>query len=182
MPAFLKYALVAVLTAVSIVGIAFVTGAFLPGEFEVTRTVTINRPPQNVWWVLTDYNNLQLWHPQYRGVRMLSNPGETPVRWSAIYTDGLLANVVVTESKYPVRYAERINDNKVSFTGGWEVDLQGGDLTTQVTAHSHVELHKPFDKLFVRLFIKPGDEVDRILQGLKRRVEGSTVKPSAATS
>lgn len=182
MQLFVKWTAVAALTAVLIVAIALVAGAFLPAKIEVTRTISINRPPQSVWWVLTDYSNLTLWHPQYRSVRMVSSPGENPIRWLAIYTDGRTANVVVTESNYPTRYAEQISDRNLPFTGAWKLDLEGRDLTTRVTVHSKVELHRPLDRLFVHLFVRPGEEVDRILLGLKRRVESVTIKPSAATS
>ena len=62
------------------------------------------------------------------------------------------------------------------------MDLQRRELTTQVTVYSHAELHRPLDRVFVHLFVKPDLEVEKILSGLKRRVESSTVKPSAATS
>ena len=82
----------------------------------------------------------------------------------------------------PYYYAERISDTNLPFSGGWKLDLERRELTTQVTVHSRSELHWPLDRLFVRLFVKPEREVDKILDGLKRRVEGSTVKPTAATS
>src|SRR5689334_15894424 len=113
MPVFIRWTLVAFSIAFLLVAAAMVVGAFLPANIDVTRTISINRRPPNVWWVLTDYNNLTLWHPQYRGVRLLSNLGDKPTRWSAIYTDGQSANVVVSEETYPVRYAEQISDRKL---------------------------------------------------------------------
>jgi predicted HAD superfamily phosphohydrolase len=113
---------------------------------------------------------------------MTSLPGEKPTRWRATYTDGRTCNFVVLEEDAPRRYAERISDTNVPFAGAWNLELERRELTTQVTAHSRVELHRPLDRLFVRLFVKPEVEVEKILNGLKRRVEGSTVNPTPATS
>jgi hypothetical protein len=182
MQVFFRWLLVAALAVILILAVAFAAGARLPARIEVTRTVVINRPPENIWWVLTDYNSLSLWHPQYRGTRIISSPGEKPVRWRAIYTDGRTANVTVSEEGFPLRYAEQISDTALPFSGKWQLDMERNDLTTKVTAHSTAELHRPLDRLFVHLFVKPDLELDKILAGLKRRVESSTVNPTPATS
>jgi hypothetical protein len=176
-----KWVLVAVGIFVVVIAAAMAVGFTLPAQIEVTKTIAINRPPENVWWVLTDYNNLSLWHPQYRGSFMTSLPGEKPTRWLATYTDGRTATVEVSVADYPNHYAERIIDAKLPFGGNWKLDLERRELTTEVTVHSHAELHRPLDRVFVRLFVKPDLEVERILEGLKRRVETTTVKPSPGT-
>lgn len=178
----LKWALVVIGAFALVVTVAIAVGMTMPAQIEVTRTISINRPPENIWWVLTDYNGLTLWHPQYKSTAIVSSPGEKPTRWRATYTDGRTANVEVSDEHSPVHYAERISDTNLPFSGGWEVDLERRELTTQVTVHSHAKLHRPLDRVFVRLFVKPEREVEKILDGLKRRVEGSTVKPTAATS
>jgi Polyketide cyclase / dehydrase and lipid transport len=162
--------------------IALVAGTLLPARIEARRIISINRPPENVWWVLTDYTNMALWHPQYKSAAPVSNPGDKPMRWRAIYTDGLAATVEVWQERYPTFLAERISDPKLPFSGNWKVDLLRKDLTSQVTVQSSVELRKPFDRLFVRLFVRPEAELDRILNSLKRRVESTTIKPTPATS
>jgi uncharacterized protein YndB with AHSA1/START domain len=165
-----------------ILAVAFTVGSTMPEKLEVTRSVTINRPPENVFWVLNDYNSLALWHPQYRSTSLISSPGDKPVRWRATYTDGRVANIVVSEDNPPERYAERIADANLPFSGAWVLDMERRDLSTKITAHSISEIHRPLDRLFVHLFVKPELELDRILAGLKRRVESSTVTPTAATS
>lgn len=182
MRVFFRWVLVAAVTLALILAIAFTIGSTIPEKIEVSRSIVINRPPENIFWVLGDYENLALWHPQYRSVSVISSPGEKPLRWRATYTDGRTANIVVAEDNPPLRYAERIADSNLPFSGGWTLDMERRDLTTKVTAHSTAELHRPLDRLFVRLFVKPDLEVDRILDGLKRRVETATVKPTAATS
>jgi uncharacterized membrane protein len=182
MQVFFRWVLIATSAVVLILAIAFAAGATLPARIEVTRTVVINRPAEDIWRVLTDYNSLALWHPQYRGTRMVSNPGEKPVRWRALYTDGRSANVAVSEESFPLRYAEQISDADLPFSGKWQLRMEPSDLTTKVIAHSTAELHRPLDRLFVRLFVKPDLELDKILAGLKRRVESATVNPTPATS
>jgi len=179
---FLKCALVAIGTFALLIAAAIAYGTTLPSQIEVTKTISINRPRENVWWVLTDYNSLTLWHPQYKAARMISSPGEKPTRWRATYTDGRSADVEVSEESYPLHFVERIADTNLPFAGYWKVELERRELTTQVTVHSHAELHRAMDRVFVHLFVKPDVEVEKILSGLKRRVESSTVKPSAATS
>ena len=161
---------------------AYLAGTLLPGHIEVRRTITINRPPENVWWVLTDYANMALWHPQYKRTAPLSNPGDKPMRWRATYSDGVTVNVEVWQEQYPKLLAERISDRRRRFAGGWKVDLVRKQQTSVVTAQSTVELRRPLDRLFVHLFVKPDAELDRILNSLRRRVESTTVMPSAATS
>jgi uncharacterized protein YndB with AHSA1/START domain len=136
MQVFFRWLLIAALAVVLILAIAFAAGAVLPARIDVTRSVVINRPPENIWRVLTDYNSLSLWHPQYRGTRIISNPGEKPVRWRALYTDGRTANVTVAEENFPLRYAEKISDIDLPFSGRWQLQMERSDLTTKVTAHS----------------------------------------------
>jgi uncharacterized protein YndB with AHSA1/START domain len=169
-------------TCAMVIGGAFAVGSRMPSQIEVTRTISINRPPENVWWVLTDYNSFPLWHPQYRSAGIVSPLGEKPIRWRATYTDGRTANMIVAEENAPNHYAERISDTNLPFSGSWTLDLERRELTTEVTVHSHAELHRPLDRLLVHLFVTPELEVEKILNGLKRRVEASTVKPTAATS
>src|ERR1051325_1632253 len=157
---------------------AFAIGSMLPARIEVRRAIAINRPPENVWWVLTDYNNMALWHPQYRRSAAVSNPGDRPMRWRATYTDGITANVEVVQERYPSLLAERISDTNLPFAGSWKIDLARKELTSLVTVQSTVDLRRPLDRLSVRLFVKPEAELDKILNSLKRRVETSTVKPS----
>ena len=161
---------------------AVVAGSMLPPRIEVRRAIAINRPPENVWWVLTDYTNMSLWHPQYKAAAPLSDPGDKPMRWRATYTDGLAANVEVWQERYPTLLAERISDPRLPFAGSWKVEMERKERTSQVTVHSIVDLRRPLDRLFVRLFVKPDAELDKILNSLKRRVESTTVKPSEATS
>ena|SRR5690242_10498299 len=182
MPAFVRWGLVVALTVALILAVAFTIGSTMSAKIEVTRTIVIDRPPENVFWVLGDYANLALWHPQYRSVSVISSPGDKPMRWRATYTDGRTADIVVSEDNPPVRYAEQISDPNLPFSGGWTLDMERLDLTTKVTAHSTAELHRPLDRLFVRLFVKPDLEVDRILASLKRRVESATITPAPATS
>jgi uncharacterized protein YndB with AHSA1/START domain len=165
-----------------LVATAFLIGSMLPARIEVRRVIGINRPPENVWWVLTDYSNMSLWHPQYKSTAPVSNPGDKPMRWRATYTDGITAYVEVWQERYPTFLAERISDTSLPFAGTWKVDLVRRELTSQVTVQSTVELRRPLDRLSVRLFVKPEAELDKILNALKRRVETSTIKPSAATS
>jgi hypothetical protein len=93
-----------------------------------------------------------------------------------------VVDIVVSEDNPPTRYAERIAGRDLPFSGGWTLDMERRELTTKVTAHSVAELHRPLDRLFVHLFVKPDVEMDRILSSLKRRVETATVTPTPATS
>ena len=173
-----KWALIAVGAFALVVAAGMAVGLTIPPQIDVVKTISINRPPENVWWVLTDYNNMWQWHPQYKSAWMTSSPGEKPTRWRATYTDGRTATVEVSEADFPNHYAEHIADRNVPFAGGWKVDLERREMTTEVIVHSHAELRRPLDRVFVRLFVKPDQEVEKILQGLKRRVESTTVKPS----
>ena len=165
-----------------VAAIGLLAGFLLPSRIHARRVIAINRPPENVWWVLTDYSNMPLWHPQYRNAVAISNAGDRPMRWRATYTDGVTAMVEVWDERYPTFLAERIRDPKLPFEGSWKVEMARKDQTAQVTAESTVELRRPLDRLFVHLFVRPEAELDKILNSLKRRVESSTVKPSAATS
>jgi hypothetical protein len=160
---------------------ATAAGALLPERIEVTRSIVINRPVENVYWILTDYNNEALWHPQYREAQAISAPGEKPIRWRAMYTDGVIANIEVTEERYPSHLAERISDKNLPFAGGWSVDLDRDGEMCRVTAHSTVEIRRRLDRVFVRWVGHPEADLAKILAGLKERVESSTMKPPAAT-
>jgi len=173
--------LTTVLLAVAYLG-AILWGSFLPARLEASADILINRPPENVWWVLTDYNNQALWHPQYKEAQATSGPGDKPIRWLVRYTDGQQVNIEVQDENYPTHLVERIADTGLPFAGGWTVDLERSGGMCQVTVHSRVEIHKPLDRLVLGWFVKPNVELEQILAALRRRVESSTVKPSPAAS
>src|SRR5690348_10342338 len=76
---------------------AWLAGSLLPARIQARRVIAINRPPENVWWVLTDYTNMAVWHPQFKRTAPTSNPGDKPMRWRATFTDGVTANIEVWE-------------------------------------------------------------------------------------
>ena len=161
---------------------ATLAGLTMPSQIDVTASVIISRPAENVWWVLTDYNSAALWQPQYKDARMTSAPGDRPVRWRATYTDGYVANFEVKDNNFPTHLREEIADTNLPFAGGWTVDLARTGEVCKVTVQSHAVLHRPIDRLFVRWFVRPSAEMEKILASLKRRVEATTVKPTPATS
>ena len=161
---------------------AMLWGWMLPAHLEAKRSVVINRPPETVWWVLTDYNNAALWHPQYKTSRAISAPGEKPIRWRVLYTDGKVANIEVREEKYARHLVEGIADAKLPFTGSWTVDLEPDDEMCKVTVHSSVVIRRPLDRLFVHWLVDPQVELAKILNALRLRVETSTVRPTPGTS
>jgi hypothetical protein len=179
---FAKWLLTAFVVLTGLYLCGTVIGLILPAVIDVSDSIVINRPAENVWWVLTDYSNAPLWHPQYKNAGPMSLPGDKPTRWRATYTDGYTVNVEVKEEIFPTHLVEQISDRNLPFSGGWTVDLVRIGEQCRVTAHSRAEIHWPIDRLFVRWFLRPRVELDRILAGLKQRVEATTVKPSPATS
>ena len=157
----------------------FGVGLVLQAKIEATQSIVINRPPENVWYVLTDYARATLWHPQYRESRQISELGETPIRYRVTYSDGAVADITVTAETYAKHLAERISDNDLPFSGDWSVEIERDGDQSRVTAHSTVELHRPLDRLLVRLLVHPNAELSKILEALKQRVESATAKPSA---
>src|SRR5260370_30301 len=90
-----------------------VAGSLLSGTIEASDSIVINRPPETVWWVLSDHNSAALWDPQYKYAQTTSAPGDKPTRWRATYTDGYVVNVEVKEETYPSRVVEQISDNNL---------------------------------------------------------------------
>ena len=182
----LKLLLKWLLTAASVLGVVYLSGMLagltLPEAIDVGASITINRPPETVWWVLTDYSGAAGWQPQFKNSEMTSAPGEEPVRWRATYADGYVVNFEVKERNFPTHLREQISDRNLPFSGDWTIDLARTGEQCRVTARSHAEIHRPIDRLFVRWFVRPDTELERILASLKRRVETSTVKPTPATS
>ena len=165
------------LWAIGAIGGVFLVIALIGWSFPVaettTNTVTINRPPESIWWVLTDYNNASSGQPQFRESSMVSVPGEKPVRWRAVYTDGYPVNFEVVESEFPRHLVERIADTGVPFGGTWTVDIRVEGTLSRVTVKARAENYNPFTRFMVHLFVNPPAEVNRILLSLKSRVESS---------
>jgi uncharacterized protein YndB with AHSA1/START domain len=166
-------------SAVAVYLLLLGAGYVFPSRIEAAARITINRPPENVWWVLTDYNHMAAWHPQYRNATTLTPPGEAPLRWQIEYSDGYVVNAEVVEEKFPSRLVERITDGNLPFGGGWTVELTPVGPNTEVTVHSKVEIHAPIQRLIVHLLVPAQTELERILEALKGRVESVTVRPGA---
>ncbi len=94
-------------------------GSLLPADHTVTRTLTLNQPPAQVWQVITDFQGMGSWHPQVTSVRRLSDRNGSEV-WEETYGRNMVIPLETIEKESPRRLVRRIATDQLAFTGEWE--------------------------------------------------------------
>ena len=94
----MKWAIGIVVALIAIVGVAALIGFFLPVNHQASRSAEFNKPPQEVFALISDLSNYQQWWPE----------NDT--------------KVVVVESVPPRRLVTKIVD-QTAFGGTWTMEI-----------------------------------------------------------
>lgn len=96
-----------------------VIGSMLPADHIVTRTMSLNQPPMQVWQVMNDFQSMASWHPQLSSVKRLSDRNGHEV-WEESYGRNMIIPLETIDREPPRRLVRRIASTDLAFSGEWE--------------------------------------------------------------
>ena len=163
---------------VVLVLVVVLVGALLPVRHEVSREVTIDRPPAEVWDVIADFSAGPDWRPDIDRVEQLPDRDGRPV-WAEYGTDGQRIPYATIETAPPTRLVRKIADERLPFGGTWTFDLTPVGAGTRVKITERGEVRNPVFRFVSKFVIGHETFMERYLQALGSRF-GQTVTPAAA--
>jgi hypothetical protein len=112
----MRWVIASVVSLIAIVGVVALIGFFLPVKHEASRSADFNKPPQEVFALLSDLPNYKQWWPE----------NET--------------KVAIVESVPPTRLVTRIVD-ETAFGGTWTTEIVPTPTGSRVTITERGEVY-----------------------------------------
>lgn len=128
----MKIALIVVIGLVVLIGIGFLVGLALPRNHRATSSITLGKPPAEVWAVVRDLGALQGTWKDLKSARRLPDEGGREV-WEQ-NAGGFPLRLVVEASSPPSRLVTRIDaPPDAAFGGTWTYQLEGSGSGTRIS-------------------------------------------------
>lgn len=150
-------------------------GRRLPENHEVTLSLRLTRPPQDVWDVLADAPGHADWADGVTRVEPLeSRNGRAAVRQHMGRNSFVL---VTTASEPPSRLVREISDDHKMFSGTWtyEITPDGDGCTVRLTENGRIP--GPIARFFMHKLMNPATFVRKHLRSLAQRF-GEATEPA----
>lgn len=147
-----------------------VAGFFLPPEIGISGQLLVDRPPETIWRVLTDFDGMPLWRSDLVGLERLPDHDSRPT-WREIRR-GSESVVELAVAEPPGRLVfRRARDGRPSLPSSTFL-LTATAGRTLVTLTQRMEVRNPFRRVLHRLH-PPRSALLRFLRDLDLRVSGS---------
>lgn len=160
-----------------VLGVAAITAAWRGPVQEVSRTIAVPEPPDVVWHVITDLDNLTTWRRGLTRVERLPDSGGRPA-WME-YRGAEQEAVRVAEAQPP----HRLVTERVSSSGGrasWRWQMSRTVRGSQLTLTRSVRVGPLHQRIVNGLTGRVGREVDQALDDLSFRLRtGSRLRTTA---
>ena len=162
-----------------LIGLLAGVGALLPKNHRASAEVTLKKPPQDVWNVVSNIQEWPAWHANIVRVERLSDHEGHPV-WRLLTKDGDLPSEVLEASEptaaKPGRLVTRIADPAVPFSGSWTIEVSGTEAASRVTVTENGEIRNPIFRFFSRFVFGHTASLVSFLSDLAKKT-GDNVKP-----
>ena len=164
-----KWIGIAILSLVLLVAVVAAIGLALPQDHVASRSVTVNRPIEEVWTAITDVQSHPSWRPSVSRVEVLN---QEPRRWREIGRDGTLTLQAV-ESRPPSRFVSEIADQDLPFGGRWIYELKSTPAGTELTITEQGQVYNPVFRFVSRFIIGHTATMDTYLSDLLKKFGGT---------
>lgn len=164
-----KWIGIAILCLVLLVAVVAAIGLALPQDHVASRTVTVNRPIDEVWTAITDVQSYPAWRSSVSRVEVLN---QEPRRWREVGSDGTLTLQVV-EARQPSRFVSEIADTNLEFGGRWIYELRSTPSGTELTITEQGQVYNPIFRFVSRFIIGHTATMDTYLSDLQKKFGGT---------
>jgi uncharacterized protein YndB with AHSA1/START domain len=162
----MKLVLITVLILALPLILVMVVGAMLPKTHTITRSVTVNAPPNEVWNLITSA-------PTWR--RNITRYEELPLQnghrmWRETDKGGQTIAYEATESDPPRRLVTRIADPSLPFGGTWTYEIAPNGRGSSLTITENGEVYNPVFRFVSRYIMGHAATVDTYLKAVKTKL------------
>jgi uncharacterized protein YndB with AHSA1/START domain len=143
-------------------------GACLPRKHQVSRTISLHRPAETVWSLIS---GPPTWRPGITNYQELP-PHEGHRMWRETDKHGQTITFEAIESTPPHRLITQIADPKLPFGGTWiyEIVPKGDSCTLTLTENG--EVYNPLFRFVSRFIMGHAATIDAYLAALNAKLSG----------
>jgi|ERR1051326_5805506 hypothetical protein len=162
----MKWLLIVVLSLAGLLILIVVIGALLPQKHRVSRSITLNRPPEVVWNLISGaptwradirkYDEL----PTHEGRRM----------WRETDKHAQTITYEAIEDQPPRRLVTRIADPKLPFGGTWTYEITPGASACSLTITEDGEVYNPLFRFVSRFVMGHSATIDAYLKAVQAKL------------
>jgi uncharacterized protein YndB with AHSA1/START domain len=171
----MKWLLVVLGVIVVLIGTVAMIGMTLPEEHSASRAAIYDKPPDEVWRAITDFDSYPAWRPEVKKVDLLSGENGLPA-WRETDSHGNSVPYQVTELNAPANLTAVISDPKLPFSGTWMWEIQPVSGGSNVRIHETGKVHNPVFRFVGRFVLGYTKTMDQYLKALGTKF-GETVQP-----
>ncbi len=163
----LKIALL-VLFIVTVAGLGvFLAGLSLPVKHQASRSIVLDRRPEDVWRVITEFADYGAWRDDLRQVEPVTLDGAATA-WQETTANGDSITYRTLSIEPPHRLVREIADRNLPFGGRWEFMLQAQEAGTRLTITENGEVYNPVFRFFSRFVFGHYASIDKYLGQLQK--------------
>ena len=159
------WVLLAVGVIVGASALVVLIGALLPKAHVVSRMALINRSPEDIWQVVTDYEDQASWRTDLRRVERLPDRAGHHV-WEETDGRGQALMFETVESISPRRLVRRIANEDLAFGGSWTYEIGEYGEVTSLTITEDGEVYNPVFRFVSRFIVGHATTIDQYLRAL----------------
>jgi hypothetical protein len=148
--------------------LVLVTGMLLPKAHVISRSLKVKAPPDKLWLVISDFQNVPTWHPEVIRVERLPDHFGQEV-WRECYKNGSSIELATMELLPPHRLVRSIADERGPFTGCWQFDISPTEDGSELTITENGEVSNPLFRFMFRLFMDPAASLEGYLRSVDAR-------------
>ncbi len=154
---------------VVVVALVALVGSVLPKGHVVTRMAHFNRPPTEIWQVITDFAGQVSWRSDLRRVERLPNIEGREV-WQETLGRGQSITFESMESVPRRRLVRRIADEHLPFGGTWTMEVAEYGEVSSLMITEDGEVKNPFFRFISRFIIGQTATIDGYLKALGEKL------------
>jgi uncharacterized protein YndB with AHSA1/START domain len=145
---------------------AYLYALTIPASQTNTRTITLKQPPEAVFGLLSDFNNMPKWNRSLEKVEVLP-PIDGKEATRQTFKGNMQMTIVTSESTPPNRLVRSMGDIGGPFIGSWTYDIKPAPDGSEVALTEKSEMKNPFFRLMVKL-LGPTKYIDEHLEDLAK--------------
>ena len=163
------WVLVAIAAIVAVSGLVVLIGSRLPQEHRVARRAHFNRPPEELWEIITDFAGQTSWRPELRRVERLPDRSGRQF-WQETDKRGQALTMETVESVPPRRLVRRIADENLGFGGRWIIEIGEYGEVAALTVTEEGEIYNPVFRFVSRFIVGQTSTIDGFLRALGHKL------------
>lgn len=162
----MKWLVISALAMAGILLTVTVIGSLLPRKHVVSRSVSLNRPPEVVWNLII---GPPTWRTSIRAYRELPETNGHRM-WQETDEHAQTLTFEAVESVSPRRLVTRIADAKLPFGGTWTYEIAPTGLGCSLTVTEAGEVYNPLFRFASRFILGHATRIDAYLTDVKAKL------------